>query len=418
MIKKTMIKGNLLVGQSGGPSSVINSSLYGVIDEAKKNSEIDKIIGAIHGLEGILREDFIDLKAQNNIVIEGLKSTPGAALKGCRYKLESEDPNHPDVKRIFEIFEKYNIRHFIYIGGNDSMDTADKINRIAEKIKYDLRVIGVPKTIDNDLVGTHHCPGFGSCAKYLIALVRESGLHTESMYTSEPITILSTVGRNTGWLPGATALAKDCPNDAPHLIFMPEISFDDEKFLKDVKEVYDRIGGAYIVVGQALVDKDGHYINVNKNEASIDSFGHLELVGSEVYLKDLIEKRLGIMSRIINPGISQQSAMHFASSRDIEEAVMVGREAVRVALEGKTGYMVTLEVKQGKKYLCNTSLVELEKVANAEKKVPIEWINKDENFVTQEFLDYIKPLIQGEAKVKIKNGLPVYTRLQNISVNM
>lgn len=408
------LKGNLLVGQSGGPSSVINSSLYGVIEEAKKYSEIDKIIGTIHGIEGIFKEDFIDLKSQKQDILEGLKKTPGAALRGCRYMLKSTDPDNDEVKRIFEVFDKYNIRYFMYNGGNDSMDTADKINTIAQKIGYELRVMGVPKTIDNDLVGTHHCPGFGSCAKYLATLVKESGLHTESMYTSEPITILSTVGRNTGWLPGATAIAKKNPEDAPHLIYMPEVAFDEEQFIKDVKEVYDHIGGAYIVVGQALVNKDGEYMNVNKSAASIDSFGHKELVGSELYLKELIEERLGVLARIINPGISQQSAMHFASKTDIEEAVLVGRAAVRAAIEGKTGYMATLEVEPGEDYKCSTGLVELKKTANAERKVPREWLNEKGNFVTDEFTKYVKPLVKGEVQLPILNDIPSFVRLEKI----
>jgi 6-phosphofructokinase 1 len=407
-------RGNLIVGQSGGPSSVINSSLYGVIEEAKKYPEINKIIGTIHGIEGVFKEDFIDLNAQKQDIIEGLKRTPGAALRSCRYMLRSTDPDNDEVKKIFDVFDRYNIRYFLYIGGNDSMDTADKINKIARKIGYELKVIGVPKTIDNDLVGTHHCPGFGSCAKYLAALVKESGLHTESMYTSEPVTILSTVGRNTGWLPGATAIAKNEPDDAPHLIYFPEIAFDEDKFIEDVKEVYDRVGGAYIVVGQALVNKNGKYMNVNKKAAGRDSFGHPELVGAEIYLKDLVENRLGILARAINPSISQQSAIHYASTTDIEEAEMAGRAAVRAAIEGNTGYMITFEVESEKEYKCSTGLIELEKVANAERKVPREWITGDGNFVTKEFIEYVKPLVKGEAQISIKNSLPAFVKLEKI----
>lgn len=410
------MKGNLIVGQSGGPSSVINSSLYGVIEEAKKCHDIDKIIGAVHGIEGILKEDFIDLKSQQQEIIDGLRYTPGAALRGCRHMIESMDVHHEEVKRIFEIFEKYNIRYFVYNGGNDSMDTADKINRLAKEIGYELLVMGVPKTIDNDLVGTHHCPGFGSCAKYLTTLVRESGLHTESMYTSEPITILSTVGRNTGWLPGATALAKENENDAPHLIYMPEVAFNEEQFIKDVKEVYDRVGGVYIVVGQAIVGEDGQYLNVNKNDVATDSFGHPELVGSEIYMKNLIEDKLGIMARIINPGISQQSAMHYASSRDIEEAVLVGREAVKAMMNGMSGYMVTLEVEDSHDYCCKTGFTPLENVANAERKVPREWINETGNFVNEQFINYARELIQGEVCLKTSKGLPEFVRLEKIPI--
>jgi len=241
------LKGNALVAQSGGPTAVINSSLYGMIDEARKYTYIDNVYGAVHGIEGVLKKHIINLNQEEDQVIEGLKRTPGAALGGCRYKIQNKD-----LENIFRIFDSYNIKYFFYNGGNDSMDTADRINRFACKNGYDLRVMGVPKTIDNDLSETHHCPGFGSCAKYVATSVREAGIHTASMYTSEPITILQTVGRNSGWLPGASALAKSKEDDAPHLIYFPEIPFDMERFLVEVEETYKRVGGAFIVVGEGL----------------------------------------------------------------------------------------------------------------------------------------------------------------------
>lgn len=400
------LKGNVLVAQSGGPTSVINSSLYGVITEAKKHGCIENVYGAIHGIEGVLKREIIDLTQQEDQIIEGLTRTPGAALGGCRYKVKEED-----FEDIFNTFKAYNIKYFFYIGGNDSMDTADRVSKYAEKIGYELRVFGIPKTIDNDLPETHHCPGFGSCAKYIITSVREAGLHTASMYTSEPITILQTVGRNTGWLPGASALARVDENDAPHIICFPEIPFDEEKFLAKVQETYDRIGGAFIVVGEGLRRADGSYVNAQTDAVGTDAFGHPMLGGVSDYLRESIEKNLKIKARNVKLDICQQAAMHFASSRDVNDAIAVGRRAVQEAVAGKSGYMVTLLEEEAA-----TGLVELDKVANIEREVPREWIDASGNYVTQEFLDYALPLIQGQAEVKIEDGLPSYVKLARIWV--
>lgn len=406
------IKGNILIGQSGGPTAVINSSLYGIIDEAKKIGYIDKIYGAIYGIEGVLNNNLIDLNKEDDNVIEGLKWTPGAALGGCRYKLSSKIvEQHNEIKKIFDVFEKYNIRYFFYIGGNDSMDTADKINNIAKKMGYELNVIGVPKTVDNDLVLTHHCPGYGSTAKYVATSVMEAGLHTASMYTSEPVTILETVGRNTGWLPAASALASNNKIDAPHLIYFPEISFNIDRFLEDVENTYKEVGGVFIVVGEGLKDEKGDYINVQEDEVAIDAFGHPMLGGNSEYLKNIIEKNLKLKSRYIKLDICQQSAMHFASQRDVDDAILVGRAAVQAAINGKSGYMVTL--KESK---TETGLAELKDIANQEREVPRQWINEEGNYVTEEFLDYVRPLIQGEVKVPLVNGLPEYIRLNKVKV--
>lgn len=395
------LKGNALVAQSGGPTAVINSSLYGMIDEARKYTYIDNVYGAVHGIEGVLKKHIINLNQEEDQVIEGLKRTPGAALGGCRYKIQNKD-----LENIFRIFDSYNIKYFFYNGGNDSMDTADRINRFACKNGYDIRVMGVPKTIDNDLSETHHCPGFGSCAKFVATSVREAGIHTASMYTSEPITILQTVGRNTGWLPGASALAKSREDDAPHLIYFPEIPFDMERFLVEVEETYKRVGGAFIVVGEGLKRPDGKYIGVEQGEVATDAFGHPTLGGVSDFLRESIEKDLKIKARNIKLDICQQAAMHFASARDVNDAVAVGRKAVKAAIEGESGYMVTLLEQEAV-----TGLVELRKVANIERKVPRKWINNEGNFINKDFLNYARPLIQGEVEVMKEDGLPIYVRL-------
>ena len=402
------LEGNVLISQSKGPTSVINSSLYGIITEAKKHGFIREIYGAVHGIEGVLRKQIIDLRRETDEVIDGLKRTPGAALGGCRYKLQDTD-----MGTVFRVFDSADIRYFFYIGGNDSMDTAARLNKAAKEQGYELRVIGVPKTIDNDLPETHHCPGFGSCAKYVATSVREAGLHTASMYTSEPITILQTVGRNTGWLPGASALAKSQEDDAPHLIYFPEIAFSIEKFLEEVEATYRRVGGAFIVVGEGLKDARGEYIEVQEDDVATDAFGHPTLGGVSEFLRNAIEKNLKIKARNIKLDICQQAAMHFASLRDVNDAVAVGKAAVDAAASGLSGFMVTLLKEEAA-----TGLIELEKVANVERKVPVEWMNKEGNFVTSDFLEYAHPLIQGEARVLVEDGLPVYARLKKSFIQL
>jgi 6-phosphofructokinase len=402
------LKGNVLIGQSGGPTSVINSSLHSIITEAKKYGFISDIYGAIHGIEGVLNKQLIDLRLETDETIEGLTRTPGAALGGCRHKVQESD-----LETIFKVFDSLNIKYFFYIGGNDSMDTADRLNKAAGELGYDMRVIGVPKTIDNDLPETHHCPGFGSCAKYVATSVREAGIHNASMYTSEPITILQTVGRNTGWLPGASALAKSLEDEAPHLIYFPEKPFDIDSFLDDVENTYKRIGGAFIVVGEGLRNASGEYIEVQHSEVATDSFGHPTLGGVSEFLRSVIESNLKIKAPNIKLDICQQAAMHFASQRDVCDAMAVGRAAVKAAVQGLSGFMVTLLEEEGA-----TGLAELRSVANVERQVPKEWLNSKGNFVTADFLDYARPLIQGEVKIQIEDGLPAYVRLRKSFVEL
>jgi len=406
------LRGNCIIAQSGGATAVINQSLCGVIQEAQGHKEIEEIYGARNGILGLLKGELIDLRKQKTSVIDALGTTPGAALGSCRYRLKSYSESKKDFEKIIKICKRYNLWYFFYIGGNDSMDTANEVDEAAKRMNYQLKVIGIPKTIDNDLVLTDHCPGFASAAKYLAVSVMEAGRHLESLYHSEAVTILETLGRNTGWLAGSCALAKRSKDDAPHLIYFPEIPFSLDRFIKDVKGVHHKIGGVFIVVSEGLRDKKGNYVCARKGRVSTDAFGHPELEGISSYLKEVIESRLKLKTRTIKPDICQQSAVHFASRLDMEEAYLVGKEAVKLALEGKSGYMITIKGGKGKVYKGRASAVRLSLVANMEKKVPLRWINRRGNFVTKEFIEYVYPLIQGEVSLPTQNGLPYYPRLE------
>ncbi|CEP67611.1 Phosphofructokinase, XF0274 [Moorella glycerini] len=400
-----MLKGNCVIAQSGGPTAVINNSLAGAIEAAYHGEAIGEIYGARNGIMGVLAENFIDLRRQDAATIQGLRFTPGAALGSCRYQLEKKE----DYDKLLAIFRKFNIRYFFYIGGNDSMDTAHKVNQLAQEEGYELRVIGIPKTVDNDLPRTDHCPGYGSAAKYLAASVLEMGMDIKSIVTSTKVAIVEAMGRNTGWLAAATALARRAPGEAPHLIYLPEVAFDLDAFLADVETAYRQYGTVLVVVSEGLVDKNGNYIF--NDAGTVDVFGHQRLGGLGQFLLNKIEAELKIKGRFILPATSQRSAMHLASRTDAEEAYNVGRVAVEEALRGASGHMVAIKRLEGEEYRCTYELVELDKVANQEKKVPRDWINAAGNDVTTDFINYARPLIQGEVNVPYHNGLPAYVNL-------
>ncbi|MBC8229535.1 6-phosphofructokinase [bacterium] len=400
MAKK--LKGNLIAGQSGGPTAVINNSLCGVIQEAQKHSDIENIYGMVHGIQGLLEENIIDLGRQKPEIIEGLRNTPSAALGSCRYKLQDED-----YEKILDIFKKYNVRYFIYNGGNDSMDTAHKVGELAKSEGYELRCMGVPKTVDNDLGFTDHCPGYGSVGRWNAIATRDAGRDTEAIGIVDNVKIIETMGRNTGWITASTALGKDSEDSAPHLIYLPERVFDEEKFLADVESVYSRLGYALITVCEGLKDKDGKYLTASDRSIYADSFGHKQLGGVADYLCNVVADNLKIKARFDKPGTIQRMSSLCMSKTDAEEAYMVGQAAVENAIEGASGYMVSLVRESNDPYKCTTGLVALEQVANAEKPVPDEFINEAGNFVTDAYIEYAKPLI-GE--------LPEYVRLEKISV--
>ncbi len=397
------LHGNALVAQSGGPSAVINNSVCGVVETWFNEAGFGTIYAGISGVKGILDENIVDLKAQDPAAIAALRHTPGAGIFSCRYKVQEEDHG-----RLIDIMKKHNIRYFFYNGGNDSMDTAHKMWQAAQSAGWEMRVIGVPKTIDNDLPFIDHSPGFGSAAKYIAATVRETGIDLESVSTKNKVTILEAMGRDAGWLTGAAALSRRFANEAPHLIYLPEIAFSQDKFLADVEKIYQQQGYCYVVVSEGLRDADGDYCFTS---GSVDAFGHKQLSGVGIALKDLVEHKIGIAARCNTLGTTQRAAMHFASKTDADEAYTVGANAVRYALEGKSGVMVTLERAGNNPYQCVYGEIALDKVANNEQKVPREWINKEGNYVTEEFINYVRPLIQGEVAVPMKDGLPDYVRL-------
>jgi len=406
-------KANAIVAQSGGPTAVINSSACGVIQEAMKSGKIGRVIGAINGILGVLKEDLFDISAEKPQTIEALKQTPSAAIGSCRYKLKSLEDSKADFDRVLEVFKAHNIHYFFYAGGNDSMDTADKVNKLAADAGYELVCMGIPKTVDNDLAFTDHCPGYPSVAKYVATCAAEAGRDTEALYTTDTCTILEVMGRNAGWIAAATGLAATCPEDAPHLIYMPEAGFSWDKLVSDVEEVLKRLGRVFIVAGEGLKNEKGEYITADSGAFGKDSFGHLQLGGVADMLKAVIEKEVKIKARWNKPGTIQRSAMHFASLTDVNEAYMCGQMAVKYALEGVNGKMVTLVREEGPQYRCTTGLAELRDVANGEKKVPPEFINDKGNHITAAMRDYVRPLVQGEAPITIgENGLPVFMRFE------
>jgi ATP-dependent phosphofructokinase / diphosphate-dependent phosphofructokinase len=406
------LAGNVLVGQSGGPTSVINASVAGIIAEALNHECIEEIYGGLNGVLGILQEDLVDLASESQQQIRALRHTPGAALGTCRYKLKKQQ----DFERVLEVFKAHNIRYFFYIGGNDSQDTADKISKLAGEQGYELRVVGVPKTIDNDLTGTDHCPGYGSVIKYLAMTVREIACDNEAMGQGDLVSIVEVMGRSAGWIAAGTALAKrrDHPHDAPHLILLPEVPFNHDKVLEEVKRVLKRERYCLIVVAEGLVDADGNYLAA---DAATDAFGHAKLGGAGEALAEIIETAIpNSKVRVARPGLIQRAAAHAASKTDVDEAFLTGQAAVRAAIAGETDKMITLVRGETEHYTVETGLAPLGEIANGIKKLPREWINEDLVSMNFQFLRYAQPLIQGEVAVPYDSGVPTYARLDKARV--
>ena len=404
---------NVVVAQSGGPSPVINNSLRGIIEACREfPGKFGTIYGGYHGIEGILKEELLDISAQKDEEIQLLRTTPAAGSIGtCRYKLTSKQQQ--DFDRVIEVFRAHQVGYFFCIGGNDSMDTADKVNKLAAEAHYELISIGIPKTIDNDLAYTDHCPGYPSVAKYVATCAMEAGRDTEALYTTDTCTILEVMGRNAGWIAAATGLAARSPEDAPHLIYMPEAAFSFEKLVNDVKEVLVNFGRVFIVAGEGLKDEKGQYVTADSGTFGKDSFGHVQLGGVAEMLKAVIEKEVKIKARFNKLGTNQRSAMHFASLTDVNEAYLCGQMAVRYALKGVNGKMVTLVRQDDPRYKCTTGLADLKEVANGEKKVPRHFINDKGNHITDAMREYVRPLVKGEAPITIgKDGLPIFMRFE------
>jgi 6-phosphofructokinase 1 len=401
------LEGNCLIAQSGGPTSVINSSLAGAITEALNHESIEEIYGGLNGVLGILNENLIDLASESQQTIRALRHTPGAALGTCRFKLKRKE----DYERILEVFEAHNIRFFFYAGGNDSQDTADKISKLAQERGYELRVIGIPKTIDNDLVTTDHTPGYGSVIKYVASTVKEVACDNAGMGQHDLVQVIEVMGRSAGWIAAGAALAKrrDDPSGAPHLIYLPEVAFSPEKFIADVQRVLQKEKYCVVVVGEGLVDGDGNYVSTDSTGS--DAFGHSQLGGAGEYLRSLVEENLQIKARSIKFGMAQRAAAISASQTDSDEAFLAGQAAIRAAMAGETDKMVTLLRGDTEPYTCETGLAPLSEIANGVKKLPESWINEDGVSMSYHFYKYALPLIQGEVSMPYENGVPVHAEL-------
>ena len=377
-------KKNLIVGQSGGPTAVINSSLYGVVSEGlRQNRRIGEVYGMVNGIEGFLQGNTLNFReALPGTMLEGLKTTPGAYLGSCRYKLpeDLEDPVYP---RLFEKFEEMNIGYFFYIGGNDSMDAVSKLSRYAEKIGSDIRVIGEPKTIDNDLVLTDHTPGFGSAARYVASTVREIVLDA-NVYEKKSVTIVEIMGRHAGWLTAASVLARKTAGDNPLLIYLPETAFDQEAFLEKIEACFSKNPNVIVCVSEGIKDKDGTFICEYDNSVGTDSFGHKMLAGCGKYLENLVRNRLGVKARSVELNVSQRCSAAMISETDQKEAVIAGEFGVRAALKGETGKMVSYVRTSDLPYAMVPGLEDVNEICNKEKTVPLSWITEDGSDISED----------------------------------
>lgn len=399
--------GNVIVGQSGGPTAVINSSLAGVYKTAK-DLGAGKVYGMRYGIQGFLEKNIVDMdkKIRSDLDLELLKRTPSAFLGSCRYKLPDICDDRELYDRIFEILKEYEITAFFYIGGNDSMDTIKKLSDYAILINSDIRFMGVPKTIDNDLAVTDHTPGYGSAAKFIASVTKEV-IRDGLVYDVKNVTVIEIMGRNAGWLTGAAALAKceDC--EGVDLLYLPELPFDVESFLQKVGRLLEQKKTVVVAVSEGIKTADGKYVfELTSHTEYVDAFGHKQLSGTARYLSTLISEKFGCKSRAIELATMQRCAGHLTSRVDITEAYQVGGSAVKAAFDGDTGKVVILKRVSEDPYICTTDLYDVHKIANIEKKVPLEWITNDGTYVSQKLVNYIKPLIQAELTPIMITGQP------------
>ena len=403
------LKGRAVFAQSGGPTAVINSSIAGGLIEALKQDCITDVLCSIHGIKGVLTENFVDIGKEDLSELYALKNTPASAFGSVRYKLKDFSVDDTDYRRILEVFKKYDIKYFFYNGGNDSMDTCDKISRFMEKEGYPVNVIGIPKTIDNDLVGTDHCPGYGSTAKYIATTVSEVRLDA-IIYESPLVIILEIMGRNAGWLTASAKLAEQTGYGAD-LIYLPEVPFSIDKFKADVKRIVDEKRVCVVAVSEGVKNSDGKYIGEDASQT--DVFGHSALGGVCGVLKSAV-KSMGIKCKAIELNILQRCATHCASKTDIEESFESGRQAVIHAVNGETDKMIAFKRVDGSDYKIECVGLDLSSIANEEKMIPQSWITADGTNLTEEFVSYALPLIQGEPEIRRENGLTSYAKLKMI----
>lgn len=403
------MKKNAVVGQSGGPTAVINASLYGTVYEAlNREDEIGTVYGMINGIEGFLNNQVMDMAPlEESKELELIRTTPGSYLGSCRYKLP-EDLNDPVYPQLFARFEAYNIGYFFYIGGNDSMDTVSKLSRYAEKISSDIRVIGIPKTIDNDLVETDHTPGFGSTAKYVASTVREIAIDASVYDNKKSVTIVEIMGRHAGWLTAASALARKFEHDNPVLIYLPETDFDQDAFIEKVRTSLETTPNLVVCISEGIHDNTSTFICEYSNDVGTDTFGHKMLTGSGKYLENLVKERLGVKVRSVELNVCQRCSSSMLSKTDQKEAIASGAYGVKAALNGASGKMVAFERLDGDDYQIDYVLKDVNVICNQEKCVPVTWITADGSDVTEDFIRYARPLIQGEVTVPTEDGVPKF----------
>lgn len=408
------LKGACIIGQSGGPTAVINASAQGVIQTALKTGCMTRVLGAAHGIRGVLGDRLYDMGQEDWSELDLLRNTPSSALGSCRYKLADPDRDDKDFRRILEIFKKYDVRYFFYNGGNDSMDTCNKISKYMQKAGYECRIMGIPKTIDNDLFGTDHCPGYGSAAKYIATSCMEVWQDAH-VYDTGMVVIMEIMGRHAGWLAGAASLAS-WMGYGPDLIYLPETDFDLEAFLTDAAAIYEKNGNCMVAVSEGIHYADGTFVSEATTSAT-DGFGHAQLGGLSALLAETLKHRTGAKVRGIELSLLQRCGAHLASRTDIDEAFLAGKTAVELAAAGVTDKMVAFEcTRDNGRYDCKTKLIGLTDVANLEKKVPRAWINAAGNGVEQPFVDYVLPLVQGEPALPRKHSLPRFARLKLVPV--
>ncbi len=408
--KMEMIKRNAVVGQSGGPTAAINATLSGVIRGTKENADaIGTLYGMKNGIEGFLLEDLRDLTAMfdSEEKLSALEHTPAAALGSCRKKLPDPDSGDPVYERITEIFKKYDIGYFFYIGGNDSMDAVDKLSRYYEKHPYDIKLIGVPKTIDNDLCGTDHAPGYGSAAKYIAATVQEI-IRDCAVYRVPAVTVVEIMGRDAGWLTAASVLGRTVNGTAPDLVYLPERNFDMEQFFADVAEAQKKHPNVVVAVSEGIRFADGRYVGEGTQSGVADAFGHKYLAGTGKMLELAIRDRIGCKVRSIEINLPQRCAAHLQSKTDTDESVTVGRTAVRAAIGGASRVMMGIDRISTDPYEFEVRAADISKIANNVRSVPDEYINAEGNNITDECVAYLLPLIEGETYPEYKNGIPVH----------
>ena len=405
---------NIAAAQSGGPTCAINASLAGVFSEASRNEQIDKIYGSINGIEGIINDRLVEMSSiiKSNKDLELLKLTPSTVLGSCRFKLPDADDNSEVYEKIISCFKRNNIDIFFYIGGNDSMDTVCKLSEYFKKNNINVKVIGIPKTIDNDLMCTDHTPGFGSGAKYVAATVQEIA-RDSSVYSVKSVTVVEIMGRDAGWLTASTCVLKANDENAPHLIYLPETPFSVERFLEDVKRMLVEHNAVVVAVSEGLKLSDGEYAAEEFQSGHDDAFGHKYLSGIGKCLENIVRKEIGCKVRSIELNVMQRCASHMASKTDVDESVKIGEEAVKAAVKGETGKMMAFKRISDRPYFSEIVTVDAKEVANKERLFPKEWINNQGNNVTAFALDYFLPLIQGEVNVLMENGMPVHLKIPN-----